>query len=61
MNIDNLRPAWQQFKIQHSLSELSQDEILEMVMAKEEQVSNKFQKLYNHFAWLLILLICQGG
>lgn len=63
MNLDDLKPAWQQYKLHSSLEGMSQQSILEIIdNTKEEIYEQSGIRLVANLAMFLILLIgLQGG
>ncbi len=63
MNLDDLKPAWQQYKLQNSLEGIDRQAVLGIIdNANEEIRMNSAMRLAANAAMFLILLICcQGG
>ncbi len=61
MNLDNLKSAWKQHKLENSLSIISHDEILQII-DEPEMINYRVRRLVGNIAMFLILLLgCQGG
>lgn len=61
MNLDNLKSAWQQHKLENTLGSISHAEILQ-VIAEPEVVNNRVRRLIGNITMFIILLLsCQGG
>jgi hypothetical protein len=61
MNLDNLKPAWQQFRLSNSLQSLDTEEIL-LIIERVENRSIKIHKyLINSIMFATLIIFCQGG
>ncbi len=62
MKLNDLKPAWQQRKLSHALSEIDAHEILSIIdsppVAKKAQLP---RLLFNLLLFIAITLVCQGG
>jgi hypothetical protein len=62
MNLDNLKPAWQQLKVLNSMQALDREEILLTIERAEGLVINKTnQVLITDFMFIVVTLCCQAG
>lgn len=62
MNIDKLKPAWMQYKLENSMDKLDRDTILGIIEAPEPMVYplSKFTML-NACVMVFMMICCQGG
>jgi hypothetical protein len=62
MNLNNLKPAWQQFRVLNSMQSLDKQEILLMIERAEEiSARNINAYLINSFLFAVLIIFCQGG
>lgn len=62
MNLDNLKPAWRQFRFLNSMQRIDQEEILCLLERAEGMAVSKANRLLMHTTLFAILtLCCQGG
>jgi hypothetical protein len=62
MNLNNLKPAWQQFRVMNSMQSLDKQEILLMIERAEEiSARNINTYLINSFLFAVLIIFCQGG
>ena len=62
MNINNLKPAWRQLKLLHSLDAMDQKEIIQLIEPREGLVTGRAYKVFSNYAlFLFLMLCCQGG
>ena len=62
MNLDNLKPAWQQFRLSNSIQRMDQKEIFLILERAEEIAITKTSRLLIHAAMFIALtLCCQAG
>jgi hypothetical protein len=62
MNLSNLKPAWQQFRLRNSLQPLSHQEILFILESAEGMAVNKTHRLMvNTLVFVVYTFCCQGG
>lgn len=62
MQLDDLKPAWQQFKLLSAMHPLDANEILFMIEHPESTDKTKLQKvLYALVMFMAIAIFCQGG
>lgn len=63
MNLDELKPAWHQYKLQNSLESVDHQAILQIIgLPDQEADGRRFIRLAANVTMFLILFICcQGG
>ncbi len=62
MQLDDLKPAWQQFKLLSTMHPIDANEILSMIEHPESIAKTKLQKaLYTMVMFMVIAIFCQGG
>jgi hypothetical protein len=62
MNLDNLKPAWQQFRLVNSMQPMGKDEILFIINGAEDLSTSKIHRFLMGSVMFIILAICfQGG
>lgn len=62
MSLNELKPAWKQFKLIHSLPAISEEEILRILEEAESKTSSKKHVLLlNTIIFLVLTLLFQGG
>ncbi len=62
MNLDDLKPAWRQFRLSNSMQSIQQKEILLMLERAESMAINKTDPLMmNSFMFIVLTTFCQGG
>ncbi|MBW3467016.1 hypothetical protein [Arthrospiribacter ruber] len=62
MNLNNLKPAWRQFKLINSMDETNKDEILALIEEVENVPINRLPGIVVNSLMILVLIICcQGG
>ncbi|MBY0433611.1 MAG: hypothetical protein K2U26_05840 [Cyclobacteriaceae bacterium] len=62
MNLDNLKPAWQQFRLVNSMQSLDKHDILSIIERAEEMSLSKInQYLINFILFTVLTICCQGG
>jgi hypothetical protein len=62
MNLNNLKPAWRQFRLVNSMQPLDQNEILLMLERAEGTAVSKTNRLLMHTVmFVLLIFCCQGG
>lgn len=62
MNLNNLKPAWQQFRLLNSMQSIERDEILSIIERTEDMAISKFYRFQINFVMFIGLTICcQGG
>jgi hypothetical protein len=62
MNLDNLRPAWRQFRLSNSLRRMEQGEILFMLERAEGMALSKTNRfLTPSLVFVVLTICCQGG
>jgi hypothetical protein len=62
MHLDNLKAAWQQFRLLNSMQSMDQGEIL-LILENAERMSTKQsgRLLMHSVLFIVITLCCQGG
>ncbi len=62
MNLNNLKPAWRQFRLLNSMQSMDREEILFIVERAEEMSIRKIHKyLINSIVFTVLIICCQGG
>lgn len=62
MNLNSLKPAWQQFRFLNSMPSMEKDEILFIIeRAEEVRVNNTHRYLINTLMFTILIISCQGG
>jgi len=62
MNLDNLKPAWRQFRLLNSIQSMDKEEILFIIeRAEGVSISNTQRWLINSVMFLVLTICCQGG
>lgn len=62
MHLDNLKAAWQQFRLVNSMKNMDQSEILLILENAERMSTKKSGRLLMHSVlFIVITLCCQGG
>lgn len=62
MNLDNLKPAWRQFRLLNSMQSMEHEEILSIIERSEARAVGRFHRLLANSVLFIILAICsQGG
>jgi len=62
MNLNNLKPAWQQYRLLNSMQSVEKEEILFMIEQAEDMSINKLHRFFTNTAMFMLLTICiQGG
>lgn len=62
MNLNNLKPAWRQFRLLNSVQLMDQEEILAMLERAEGMAVNKTNRFLMHTIMFIVLTCCcQGG
>ncbi len=62
MQLDRLKSAWQQMKLQNSMHTMDAQEILSIIEYSTLSSKSKVQKvLYNTFVFIILAIICQSG
>jgi len=62
MNLDNLKPAWQKFRLVNSMQVIDKHEILFLLENHElKAISFKARVLTNVITFIVLILFCQGG
>jgi hypothetical protein len=62
MNLNSLKPAWQQFRFLNSMPSMEKDEILFIIeRAEEMRIYNTHRYLINTLMFTILIISCQGG
>ncbi|HEY5825120.1 MAG TPA: hypothetical protein VIT44_12170 [Cyclobacteriaceae bacterium] len=62
MNLNNLKPAWQQFQLVNSMQSLDKEEILFIIEQAEVRSMGKMHRgLIGSLLFTVLTIICQGG
>lgn len=62
MNLNNLKPAWRQFQLSHSMRPMNQEEILFILEKAEGIAVSKTQRFpVNAIMFIVLTFYCQGG
>jgi hypothetical protein len=62
MNLNNLKPAWHQFRLLNSLQSIDKDEILLILeRAEDRTINNTYRLLISSIVFAILTICCQGG
>ncbi len=62
MNLNNLKPAWRQFRLLNSMQSMDTEEILFIIeRAEEMSISYIHRYLINGIIFTILIISCQGG
>ena len=62
MSLNNLKPAWRQFRLYNSMQSLDQEEMLWLLERVERLTTNKTNRfLVNAIMFIVLTICCQGG
>ncbi len=61
MNLNNLKPAWQQFRLLNSLESIDKEEILCLIELAEDMTVNKTHRFLMTSAMFIFLTFCCYG
>jgi len=62
MNLNNLKPGWQQFRILNSMQPIDKDEILSIIHRAEDlNLRGRQRFLINTCMVVALILSCKGG
>ncbi|MBL6449622.1 hypothetical protein JMN32_25145 [Fulvivirga sp. 29W222] len=62
MNLNNLKPAWQRFRLLNAMQPVDQEEILWIIERTEGMAMSKHHRFaMNAFMFILLTICCQGG
>ncbi len=62
MNLNNLKPAWQQFQLLNSMQSIDKEEILFIIERDEAKPTGRVHKFLMTSVMLIVLTVCcQGG
>ena len=62
MNLNNLKPAWRQFRLLNSMQSMDKEEILFIIGRAEDMRISKIPRgLINSIMFAVLTIFCQGG
>ncbi len=62
MNLNNLKPAWRQFRLLNSMQSMDHIEILFIIERAEDVRISKIHKcLLSSVMFIVLIVCCQGG
>jgi hypothetical protein len=62
MNLNNLKPAWRQFRLLNAMPSMDKEEILSIIERAEEMSVSKIHKgPINAILFTVLTICCQGG
>lgn len=62
MNLNSLKPAWQQFRLLNSMQSIDKEEILFIIERAEYRRISKIPRyLINSIILTVLIICCQGG
>jgi hypothetical protein len=62
MNLNNLKPAWRQFRLLNSMQSMDKEEILLIIERAEEMSISKIHRyLINSVIFTVLTICCQAG
>jgi hypothetical protein len=62
MNLDNLKPAWQHFRLLNSMQRCDQQEILSIIeRAEGVTITTTHRSVMITIVFIVLTLCCQGG
>lgn len=61
MLLNDLKPAWKQFKLTQNMQELNPTEILSIIEAPEARATQPYRLLMKAVVFLVITFFCVGG
>lgn len=62
MNLNNLKPAWRQFRLSNSMQVMNQKEIIHLLESAERRTEgHSYGLTMNAIMFILLTLCCQGG
>jgi hypothetical protein len=62
MNLNNLKPAWRQFRLLNSMQSMDKEEILFIIERAEEMSISKIHRyLINSIMFTVLIICCQAG
>jgi hypothetical protein len=62
MNLDNLKPAWQQFRLLNSMHSIDENEILLIIEHTDEMNVSKIHRyLICSVIFAVLVICCHGG
>ena len=62
MNLDNLKPAWRQFRLMNAMQPFDQEEVLAIIDRADRQAVGRLPRLLTNAIMVIVLIICcQAG
>jgi len=62
MNLNNLKPAWRQFRLLNSMQSIDKQEILFIIeRAEDMRIGKMHRSLINSILFTALIIFCQGG
>lgn len=62
MSLNDLKPAWKQFKVLNAFDYLESDQILSIIEHSEDTNKSKLQRIFfSIILFVVITMICQSG
>ncbi|MDN5215804.1 hypothetical protein QQ020_27245 [Fulvivirgaceae bacterium BMA12] len=62
MNLNNLKPAWRQFRSLNAMERIGEEEILGIIACQENLAAARLSRfLFNTVMFIMLTICCQGG
>jgi hypothetical protein len=62
MNLNNLKPAWRQFRLFNAMQPIDQEEILLIIARAERQTTGRLPRfMINTIVFIVLIVCCQAG
>jgi hypothetical protein len=62
MNLNDLKPAWRQFRLFNALQPMDQEEILSIIAQAERQTTGRLPRfMTNTVVFMILIVCCQAG
>ena len=62
MKLDNLKPAWRQYRLMNALQPIQEKEILSIIEHADPMVTTKsYRMIINMALFIALIIFCQGG
>jgi hypothetical protein len=62
MNLNNLKPAWRQFRLINAMQPIDQEEILLIIERAERQLPGRLPRfVVNTVVFIVLIVCCQAG